>query len=87
MNKATVNNELLPCPFCGREVTIKKRCLKDWRGEVTMRYYRIACSCGAGTHKEYKTETAAIINSITHHRQNSQRSTAKLTLTTCHFKG
>lgn len=52
------NTELKPCPFCGREVTIKKRCLKDWKGEVTQRFYRIACSCGAGTHKEYKTEKA-----------------------------
>lgn len=49
---------LRPCPFCGREVKIKKRCLKDWKGEITNRYYRIACSCGAGTHKEYKTEKA-----------------------------
>lgn len=50
--------KLLPCPFCGREVTIKKRCVKDWRGEITKRFYRVACSCGAGTHKEYKTEKA-----------------------------
>ena len=39
------NKKLLPCPFCGREATIKKRCVKDWRGEITKRFYRVACSC------------------------------------------
>lgn len=52
------SKKLLPCPQNGHEVTIKRRCVKDWRGEITMRFYRIACSCGAGTHKEYKTEKA-----------------------------
>ncbi len=52
------NKKLLPCPFCGRDVTIKKRCVKDCRCEITKRFYRVACSCGAGTHKEYKTEKA-----------------------------
>jgi hypothetical protein len=51
-------NKLMDCPFCGRKVKIKKRYVKDWKGEITQRFYRIACSCGAGTYKEYKTEKA-----------------------------
>lgn len=47
--------ELKPCPFCGKEVKIKKKCYKNWCGEIQRRGYYITCKCGVST-KEYDSE-------------------------------
>lgn len=52
--------KLSPCPFCGKNVKIKKQRGKDWLGKPLPVKYYIACQCGIGTVKAYKTEKALI---------------------------
>lgn len=49
------NNELLPCPFCGGEVSIK---IHDYSNGT--RLYTPKCKCGAGIVEVFHTEAEAI---------------------------
>lgn len=51
----TERENLLPCPFCGAEVSVGKS-----REGARIVYFQVECDCGAIAGSAYTTEEAAI---------------------------